>query len=90
MLHHTQHNTCNLLNITISAISAALAFLFSFEIDFYFALFENVRIDMEQLFAVQIDAFRARNPQRCELRGNLMKHKVWGVLLGALGADGAV
>ena len=45
---------------------------------------------MEQLFVVQIDAFLARNPQRCELRGNLIKHKVWGGFFGALGPHGAV
>ena len=56
----------------------------------YFAFFENVEINMEQLFAVQIDAFLAQNPQRCELRGNLIKPKVWGGFFGALGPHGAV
>ena len=61
------------------------------EFDFFILrFFENVKINMEQLFVVQIDAFLARNPQRCELRGNLIKHKVWGVFFGALGPHGAV
>ena len=60
------------------------------ELLFILRFFENVEINMEQLFVVQIDAFLARNPQRCELRGNLIKHKVWGGFFGALGRHGAV
>ena len=65
--------------------------LFPFEIRFFILRFcENLKINMEQLFALQICAFLSVEPQGCELRANLIKHKVWGGLFRPLGPHGAV
>ena len=56
---------------------------------FYFAFFENVKINMEQLFVVQIGTFSAWEPRCCELRETLIKHKGWGALFDTLGPQGA-
>ena len=65
--------------------------LFPFEIRFFISRFcENLKINMEQLSAPQIGAFLSMEPQGCELRANLIKHKVWGGLFRSLGPHGAV
>ena len=64
--------------------------LFAFE-NWFFILrfFENVKINMEQLFVVQIGTFSAWEPRCCELRETLIKHKGWGGLFDTLGPQGA-
>ena len=43
---------------------------------------KNLKINMEQLFALQMYAFLSGAPQGCGLQENLIKHKVLGSLLG--------
>ena len=52
--------------------------------DFHFAIPKNVKINMEQLFAVQINPFLEGAPRGCERHGNLIKRKAWGGSPGAL------
>ena len=65
--------------------------LFPLEIRIFILRFcENLKMNMEQLFTLQIGAFLSVEPQGCELRANLIKHKVWGGLFRPPGPHGAV
>ena len=49
---------------------------------FMLQFWKNLKINMEQLFALQMDAFLSGAPQGCELQENLIKHDVLGSLFG--------
>ena len=50
---------------------------------FHFAILQKLKINMDKLFAFQIDAFSPRAQHGCELYANTMKRKALGSLFGA-------